>query len=355
MTRNCVSALSLALLISSAACRNTAAPPAYLPYVKTQLPQPLGQVDESVFTGVVKEAATVNLSFKTAGQILRIHVREGQRVAMGDLIAELDPKDYRLQLQATEAQHAQVKAEVSRVEEMYKQKAVSGNDYEKACAGLSMLEAKLQADKNMLAYTRLTAPFAGFVDALSFKEFEVVDAGMAVATLVDMSRLTVDIAIPASLYVRKDRFATFSCTADVLPSEVYALNMESVTPKADANQLYKLRLQLAPSKDCRLAAGMNVQVHIRYTAGEQGAWSLPAGAVFADGDSSYVWVLNEATSTVNKRRVTLAGVDGEYGVAVESGVNATDKVVVAGVHKLTENQAVRVLPEPSAANVGGLL
>ncbi|MDR3296946.1 MAG: efflux RND transporter periplasmic adaptor subunit [Prevotellaceae bacterium] len=354
MNRNCALALSSALLFLSA-CRSTTAPPAYLPYVKTQQPQPLGQVDESVFTGVAKEAATVNLSFKAAGQLLRIHVREGQRVAQGDLIAELDPKDYRLQLQATEAQHAQVKAEVSRVEEMYRQKAVSGNDYEKARAGLSMLEAKLQADQNMLAYTRLTAPFAGFVSALSFKEFEVVDAGMAVATLMDVSRLTVDIAIPASLYVKKERFATFSCTADVLPGEAYPLSMESVTPKADANQLYKLRLQLAPSKGCRLAAGMNVQVHIRYAASSQSAWSLPAGAVFADGGESYVWVLNEASSTVSKRRVTLAGVDGEHGVAVESGVSATDKIVVAGVRNLTENQAVRVLAEPSAANVGGLL
>lgn len=323
--------------------------------VKIANPKPLGATTEKYFSGVIKEAAVVNLGFKAAGQILRIHVREGQRVQPGELMAALDAKDYRLQLEATEAQYEQVKAEVERIEELYRRKSVSGNDYEKAVAGKKMLTAKLQADRNMLEYTRLTAPFAGYVQSVRFEPSEMVDAGTPVVTLLDVRQLMVEIAIPASLYVAKDRFVSFGCLADVLPDKVFPLKLVGINPKADSHQLYKVQLQLDPKHDARLAAGMNVRVAVTCATHAAAACSLPFGAVFGENGKSYVWVADTATNRVSRREVTVQGVDGKGGLAISAGVTCSDRVVVAGAKSLRENQQVQAIPEPSDANVGGLL
>jgi RND family efflux transporter MFP subunit len=338
-----------------AGCKKSAPSAEPVKNVKIANPTPVGATAEKYFSGVIKEAAAVNLGFKAAGQILRIHVREGQRVRQGELIAELDAKDYRLQLEATEAQYEQVKAEVARIEELYRRKSVSGNDYEKAVAGKKMLTAKLQADRNMLEYTRLTAPFAGYIQSVRFKPSEMVDAGMSVATLLDVRQLLVEISIPASLYVEKESFVSFGCLADVLPGKVFPLTLVSINPKADSHQLYRVLLQLDPKRDARLAAGMNVRVAVACATRAGAACSLPFGAVFGEDGKSYVWVADTATNRVSRREVTVQGVDGKGGVAISAGVTCSDRVVVAGAKSLRENQLVKPLPEPSDANVGGLL
>lgn len=323
--------------------------------VKIANPQPLGATTEKYFSGVIKEAAAVNLGFKAAGQILRIHVREGQRVQAGELVAELDDRDYRLQLEATEAQYEQVAAEVERIEELYRRKSVAGNDYEKAVAGKKMLAVKRQADRNMLEYTRLTAPFAGYVQAVRFKPSEMVDAGTPVLTLLDVRQLVVEISIPASLYVDRERFVSFGCLADVLPGKVFPLKLIGVNPKANSHQLYKVQLQLDPGRDARLAAGMNVRVAVACATRAEAACSLPFGAVFGEDGKSYVWVADSATCRVRRREVTVQGADGKGGVAISAGITCGDRVVVAGAKTLRENQRVQALPEPSDANVGGLM
>jgi RND family efflux transporter MFP subunit len=314
-----------------------------------------GATGEKYFPGVIRENAAVNLGFKTAGQILHIHVREGQRVQQGDLIAELDTADYRLQLEATQAQYEQVKAEAERIEELYRRKSVSGNDYEKAMSGKKMLEVKLQADRNKMDYTRLTAPFAGYIQSVHFKPSEMIDAGMSLVTLIDVRRMIVEINIPASLFVEKDSFLRFDCRADVLPGKVFPLELIGVNPKADNLQLYKVQLQLDPRHDNRLAAGMNVRVSIAYSTGSLRSWSLPFNAVFHEGGKSYIWVVDAATDRVQRREVTVQGIDGKGGIAVQADIAGDDRIVTAGVKSLSEHQQVRVLPPTSETNVGGLL
>ena len=67
------------------------------------------------FPGKVKAAQDVNLSFRVSGTIGKICVEDGARVRKGQMLAQLDPTDYRIQLEATEAEYQQVKAEAERV------------------------------------------------------------------------------------------------------------------------------------------------------------------------------------------------------------------------------------------------
>ena len=88
------------------------------------------------FPGKVKAAEDANLSFKVAGRIKKIYVDEGSVVHKGQLLAELDDTDYRIQLDATEAEYAQVKAQAERVIALYNDNGTTPNDYDKAVYGL---------------------------------------------------------------------------------------------------------------------------------------------------------------------------------------------------------------------------
>lgn len=67
------------------------------------------------YPGKVKAAQDISLAFRVSGTIRKIYVKDGARVQAGQLLAELDPTDYQVQLDATEAEYKQIKAEAERV------------------------------------------------------------------------------------------------------------------------------------------------------------------------------------------------------------------------------------------------
>lgn len=306
------------------------------------------------YSGIVREAHTINLGFKTPGQIERILVAEGDYVHKGQLLAELDDADYRLGVEALQIQYDQLKDEVGRTEQLYRQKSISANDYEKATAGLRQLGVQLQANKNKLNYTKLYAPTDGYIQAVNFSPAEMVDAGTALFTLLDVSRMEVVADIPVAEYQQRDRFTRYFSRVAGSASEL-PMQLLSLTPKADGNQLYQLRLAFVGQPDKQLTAGMNVEVGIVMadTTATTGV-VVPLCAVFRDGDTSCVWVLG-ADSTLVKQQVVLDGSDSRGRAVILEGLTGSEQIVRAGVNALQEGEKVRVIERSSKTNVGGLL
>lgn len=307
-------------------------------------------------SGIVREAHTISLGFKTAGQIERIHVREGDYVRQGQLLAELDDADYRLGVEALQIQYEQLKDEVERTKQLFDQKSVSANDYEKAAAGLKQLGVQLQVNKNKLDYTKLYAPTDGYVQAVNFSPAEMVDAGTALFTLLDVSHMEIVADIPVGEYRQRDHFARFYGKVAGI-EEKFPMQLSSLTPKADGNQLYQLRLTFAGQPDKRLTAGMNAEISI--VVADKGGitgFAVPLCAVFqdTDGNKPCVWVF-ERDSTVSKRPVVLNGTDAEGRAVITEGLTGEERIVRAGVNVLQQGQRVHVAEEPSKTNIGELL
>lgn len=317
-------------------------------------PEALGGETTRAYSGVVRAAHEVNLGFKTAGQIARIHVAEGDYVRRGELLAELDDADYRLAVEALQIQYDQLRDEVERTRQLFEQRSVSANDFEKAGAGLRQLGIQLQANRNKLDYTKLYAPTDGYIQAVNFSPAEMVDAGTAFATLLDVSRMEVEVDIPAVEYLRRDRFTGFACRAAGVAGEI-PLRLSGLPPKADGNQLYHLTLAFAAQPDRQLTAGMNVEVRITESdTTRRRGFALPLGAIFLEGETPGVWVLG-ADSTVRRRAVVLDNTDAEGRAVIREGLDGRETIVRAGVSALKEGEQVRVVAAPSRTNVGGLL
>ena len=133
------------------------------------------------------------------------------------------------------------------------------------------------------------------------------------------------------------------------------MKLLSINPKADGNQLYRIKLTFVEKPAKLLTAGMNVDLTIVSSMqNNQEQYQLPLSAIFKEGEKSYVWIYN-TDSTVTKQEVQISKklVNGE--AVIESGVNANMKVVRTGANHLQQGEKVKPIEESSKTNVGGLL
>ncbi|MBI9063950.1 MAG: efflux RND transporter periplasmic adaptor subunit [Marinilabiliaceae bacterium] len=323
--------------------------------VKVQQVQKASPNLRNNFSGIVKEAREVNLAFRVAGPIMSIHVKPGDFVKKGDVIAEIDPRDYQIQANVAQAEYDKVLSETKRVAELYQRKSVAEVDYQKAMAGEKMITAQLQHARHQLNDTKLFAPFSGYIQVLNYETGEMVNTGMTIATLIDMEYYQIEVEIPTSLFILKDQFTAFWCKQNELDSMELPLKLTNYNIKANNNQLYKLYFRLNPALNKQIAPGMNIQVFIDYTNPLEYPYFVPLKAVFNEQGQSFVWIYDVQSSSVEKRQVVTDGLTGGGGIYIIKGLSANESIVVAGVHVLNNHQKVEVMKPVSDTNIGGLL
>lgn len=307
------------------------------------------------FPGRVIGARETDLAFRVAGPIARVLVEEGSVVRKGQVIAEIDPRDYQVQLDIAQAQFNQVTAETNRVQELFSSQSVTKVEHEKAIAGKALVSAQLAHARNQLNDTRLIAPFNGVIQNINFSAGELINTGMPFASLVETGSLEVEMDVPVSIFLNRDDIKTFHSINPFKSSDTIALALDTYQKTADNHQLHRLTLAVEPGTEIALAPGMIVNVTITLQNERNGSFQIPLKAIFKRDDQTMVWVFNPATSTVSGRAVELGQVDGSGLIRVISGLAINEQVVIAGVKTLVEGEKVEPIAPASATNVGGLL
>lgn len=308
-----------------------------------------GKAESTDYSGKIRAASDVDIAFKVSGNLMSTPVNEGQYVKKGQLIAEMDPRDYKIQLSATEAEYNQIKAEAERVIELYNRNSVSQSDYDKAVYGLQQITAKYEAHKNALADTRLTAPFDGYIQKYNYSVGETVGAGYPVVSMYSNKNPEVEINIPSSEYNRRNDFDSFTCR---IGKEILPLTLVSISPKANLNQLYTARFKVTSNSENALA-GMITTVTIKYKLSDDAKLIVPVTAISNTGGDSHVWVYDNGT--VTKVSVKPEEVYADGYVSISGNIKAGALVVSGGANNLKEGQKVRPLEPKSNTNIGGLL
>ncbi len=346
--------LLVALIISS--CGSKDEHKEIVVNVKTDTVEVYGSGQSASFPGRIKAGDDINLSFRIAGPISSINVSAGNLVKKGQVLAQIDPRDYSTQLAATEAEYRQIKDNVDRVVKLYEKKGVTENEYYKAVYGLEQITAKYDAHKNALADTRLTAPYDGYVQKTYYSARETVGAGMPVVSMIGTSAMEVEINIPSNVYAKRDEIESFVCTSDIYPGKEYPLEMAGMNRKANLNELYTVYLNLITPKDYPpLTPGMNVKVEVKYKSTTEDRYLVPINALISGKTGSSVWVYNADNGTINRREITTDGINNRGCAIVLTGLKSGEIVVSAGASSLKEGQKVSPLKKQSATNTGGIL
>ena len=308
------------------------------------------------YAAEVRARVESRLGFRVGGKLIQRPAEPGQRVTADQLLALLDAQDYQLAAQAAQAQVSAAQsqrdlaaADFKRFEALKAQNFISGAELERreatlkaADAALNQAKAQAQAQGNQAGYARLTASHAGVITAVEAEVGQVVSAGQSVLRLAHDGPRDAVFAVSESsiLAIRPGQ----SMQATVLSTgQTVQGTVREIAASADpVTRTYAVKLALAPGVGEALPLGVTLNVRAPGVPGPlTSAIKLPTSALRQEGQSTAVWVLDEATMTVNSQAVQLGPVDGNE-VVVTSGLRPGQKVVIAGVHVLSPGQKVTV-------------
>lgn len=338
--------LILLLLLPLCGCRGGDAPAvdAVRP-VKTETASDAAVIDKD-FVGLATPDDAVNLAFKLSGQVLSVPVSQGEEVKRGELLAELDPRDVELQVDANRSAYEQARSNLQRIGRLLDHGAVSQQEYEAARTHFVQMKSAYENSLDLLKDTRLTAPFNSVVEAVHVDTYQRVQAGETVVRVVGPRTSTVKFTLPESdlgrlassqthFFVEFDNYRGVSFPACV---------KDYAKTSSDASG-FPVTLRLADSMLARwpVSPGMSCTITMRSADPVAGAVSLPLTAICAPAQGGdYVWVVVPGDSVV-RHDVRLGELYGRDRVIVDSGVVVGQRVVVAGVYRLREGDRVRIL------------
>ena len=295
--------------------------------------------------GKVEADRSVNLLPEMGGQIKRVLVSEGERVAAGQTLIELDNSVMRSSLDEVKKGLSLATTLFEKQERLWKQGIGSEVQYLQAKTNKESLEQRIQTVQNQLAMTRVKAPFAGTVDEMNAKEGEFAAPGMALGRLISSGKASVTADIPESYanIVGKGQkvdlfFPSINKTLEARVTQV----SDYINPD---NRTYKVYVNLPASAEYK--PNMLATVQVRDYEADQ-ALSVPAALVQQDMSGNnyvFVWKLvKDGIGLVEKRAVEVGKNNGER-VEIKSGLTLGETLVDKGARTVREGQSVKVMTE----------
>ncbi|MEM1348391.1 MAG: efflux RND transporter periplasmic adaptor subunit [Myxococcota bacterium] len=315
--------------------------------------------DGLVLSGTIRSVRRAELSFTLAGRMLERPVQIGDEVRRGQLLAHLDRRPLRHQLDAARAQrselaarHAQASRDARRAQDLGRGDVLTDAQVEQASSALAQLDGALQSAEvriaeaqRMLKEATLTAPFDGTVRAVGAEPGEFVTPGHPIISLASSSGLEVELDVP-------ERHVTLLAPGLTVPlhfpnrsADPMQATVRAVGLAAGPGRLFPVILSLEDAERRDVLPGMTVEA--RFTLGDAKALSAPISAVVdPTGAQPAVFVLREGTPT--RLRVEL-GRPLDHGRVVVRAVegfdlDAGEKVITSGHASLVSGEPVEVAP-----------
>ncbi|HVX67141.1 MAG TPA: efflux RND transporter periplasmic adaptor subunit [Bryobacteraceae bacterium] len=387
-------------LLLSCSSRPPAAPASEAVPVKTGKVRHYRQAPEIALSGSIESPEEPSdLSFLVAGKVVRVIPREGEFVRKGQLLAQVDPVDYQLALDAAAAQARAARAQADkaqgsarpeqleqarlafrRTEDEYRRmkflfdsKSLAPNDFQKfetaylsakeqyelaktgaqkedkaqASAGFEQAAAAQRIAAKRLADTRLTAPMDGYVSRRMVEPGVVVAPGRPAFTLVRLDPVEVRVGIPET-DLRRVRIGQRAIVRiPALGDDRFTGTVRVINVSADpATRTYMARI-VVPNPRHTLRVGMIAEVAIQGD-GDTDAIALPGEAIVRDPQgATLVYVYYPGQKKVYSKRVEVGTVLGKE-VQIRGGLSGDELIVVGGQQMLRDGVTVEAQFVPAA-------
>jgi RND family efflux transporter MFP subunit len=306
-----------------------------------------------VLAGTVVPRIESTLGFRVAGKITARTVDVGTVVKPGDLIAQLDPSDYRLAvdnaraaLASADADHIRAKADHERYLNLRGTGAFTPQTLEQrqslaatTLAKVEQAKSQLSSAENNLAYTELRADAPGVVTAVQAEVGQVMTQGQGVVRVARTDELEILVGVPEHRLkaVRQAKVAGFELWSD--PGHRHAATLRELSPSADPmTRTYPARFSVVNPPEF-IGLGMTATLSFDRPDAAPVA-EVPLSAIFQRGTQPAVWVVDRQSGTVALRPVTIARWRDDT-AAIASGVKDGEMIATAGVHKLEAGQKVK--------------
>ena len=355
---------TLALGAALAGCSRPEPPPEPVRAVKLLTVGASEVQAQRLFAADVRARVESRLGFRVAGKLVQRPVELGQAVRAGQLLAQLDARDYRLAVQAAQAQVAAAttqrdlaQADYERFAQLKAQNFISGAELDRRRASLQAAQAQLtqalaqaSSQGNQENYTQLRADADGVVTAIEAEPGQVLEQGQTVLRLAQDGARDAVFAVPEDLVSQLRVGQEVAVRPWGGAAEGVAklrATVRDIAASADpVTRTFTVKAALSGSPLPPLGATLTVYPSAFAPSGVQ-ALRLPTSALWAQGQQTAVWVFDAASSTVRAQVIEVAQVDGNE-VLVRAGLQAGAQVVATGVHVLAPGQKVSIYQAKTA-------
>ena len=343
--------LVLALPLVLAACGEPTAPVSAVERPASTVTVGTEAIDSgNVYSGEVHARYEAVLGFRIGGKIVERLVDTGGLVKKGQVLARLDAADTGLQENAATAQYRLAEEELKRYRELRDKGFVSQSALDAKETALEAASAQAGLARNQAAYTSLLSDRDGVVSATFAEVGQVVSAGQPVVRVAQQGEREVTFGIPESRFgsVKVGMPADIELTATSSNGVPTALNghVREISPAADpASRTYPVRVSI-DAGNAKVPLGMTARVRLHISGNEAskeggGGYVVPLTAIFQQGDQAAVWIV-AADHSVSLHPVVVSAYLDE-GALISSGVVPGDRIVSAGVHKLSAGEKIQII------------
>ncbi|HEY9210587.1 MAG TPA: efflux RND transporter periplasmic adaptor subunit [Methylotenera sp.] len=343
-------ALSLVLL---SGCDKPAEPPAPPRPTLIIVVGDSSALNSMVLVGEVRPRFEASQGFRISGKIIERKVDVGAQVKKGQLIARLDAADVNLNaaaamadVRSAEASHALAVAELERQRQLFARKFISASaldireaELKTSAARLAQVKAQANVSGNQTRYASLLADRDGVVTMIRAEPGQVVEVGEAVVQIANLKETEVLVAVPESRMAEVKPGTPVTIKMWANPNKAYAGRVREIAPAADsATRAFNVRVSVTDADDM-VKLGMTAGVKFNQQQAPQSQLLIPLAALTERNGKKLVWVI-DAENKAQPREVT-AGEFSEQGVMITGGLQAGEKIAIAGVHTLVKGQQVK--------------
>ena len=304
------------------------------------------------FTGEIRSRLETVLSFRVPGKISARHVQLGQAVKAGQLLAELDVTDNRLNADAARSQAKLAESDLKRFRDLREKNFVSVAALEAKETAFQAAQSQAGVLAHQQAYTRLLAEHSGVVAAVLAEDGQVLTAGQPVFKIARTDQLEVAINVSEAQVsqLKIGMSAKVSLWADAgvqLDGVVREVSAVSELPA----RTYAVRVSINSSPELKLAQirlGQTAEVSFAAAGTKSSQIKIPLSAIFQQDKQPAVWVVtpadNSGKSRIELRAVTVAAWE-EDGARLSGGLKSGEVIAAAGVHKLTAGETIKAVQQ----------
>jgi RND family efflux transporter MFP subunit len=304
--------------------------------------------------GNVHAVAQATVRAKLSAEVRRVYVREGDRVAAGEVLAEFDTAALRTQLAERTAALEAARAQLEQTERtrqvnarLVERNFISKNAFDAADSAYRAQAATVEAARAQLAQTQLSlndaivrAPISGAIARRDVQPGEKVQFDAPLFTIIDLSQLEVRVQAPVSDVARIARGARAEVEIEGLSGRTFAGRVDRINPSAEPGTRTINVYVALPNEDSVLRAGMFARVRLAAAADAE-VPALPLAAVRLDNGQPIVWVI--ADGRLVRRPVSLGRRDERAQlVEIVAGVTPDDQVIATRFDNLREGLAAQV-------------